>query len=88
MPAAEPFVFQGCVQACEPLPHEVHDARQALEQINQVPLLSAAPAHANDPFRFLQYHLVPRPTGHQVRTLWEFRDAFSGIDVTASVVSG
>ena len=37
MPAAEPFVFQGCVQSCELLSHEAHDARELLEQIKHVP---------------------------------------------------
>lgn len=44
--------------------------------------LSAAPPHADDPFRFLQYHFMPVPTGHQVGTLREFRDALSGVDVS------
>src|SRR6266850_669087 len=37
MPAAEPFVFQGCVQSCELLSHEAHDARELLDQIKHVP---------------------------------------------------
>jgi len=152
MPAAEPFVFQGCVQVCELLPHEAHDAREMLEGIRHVPAesifchtsvllmhrplqpdaypndfalwadielrdrrlaerlaaidpfrlgsiegvrgelvstldhhlqqLSAAPSRAGEPFRFLQYHLVPVQTGHEVRTLQEFRDALTGVDVS------
>jgi len=152
MPAAEPFVFQGCVQSCELLAHEAHDARELLEQIKHVPAesifchtsvllvhrspqpdaypndfamwadielrdrrlterlaaidpfrlgsiegvraelvstlehhaqqLSAAPTRADDPFRFLQYHPAPVPTGHQARTLREFRDALTGVDVS------
>jgi hypothetical protein len=152
MPAAEPFVFQGCVQVCELLPHEAHDARELLEGIRHVPAesifchtsvllmhrpsqpdaypndfalwadielrdrrlaerlaaidpfrlgsiegvrgelvstldhhlqqLSAAPSRADEPFRFLQYHLVPVPTCHEVRTLQEFRDALTGVDVS------
>jgi uncharacterized protein DUF5752 len=152
MPAAEPFVFQGCVQVCELLPHEAHDARELLEGIRHVPAesifchtsvllmhrpsqpdaypndfalwadielrdrrlaerlaaidpfrlgsiegvrgelvstldhhlqqLSAAPSRAGESFRFLQYHLVPVPTGHEVRTLQEFRDALTGVDVS------
>jgi len=152
MPAAELFVFQGCVQVCELLPHEAHDAREMLEGIRHVPAesifchtsvllmhrpqqpdaypndfalwadielrdrrlaerlaaidpfrlgsiegvrgelvstldhhlqqLSAAPSRAGEPFRFLQYHLVPVPTGHEVRTLQEFRDALTGVDVS------
>jgi len=152
MPAAEHFVFQGCVQVCELLPHEAHDARELLEEIRRVPAesifchtsvlllhrppepdaypndfalwadielrdrrlaerlaaidpfrlgsiegvrgelvstldhhlqqLSAAPSRAGEPFRFLQYHLVPVQTGHEVRTLQEFRDALTGVDVS------
>jgi len=152
MPAAEPFVFQGCVHVCELLPHEAHDAREMLEGIRHVPAesifchtsvllmhrppqpdaypndfalwadielrdrrlaerlaaidpfrlgsiegvrgelvstldhhlqqLSAAPSRAGEPFRFLQYHLVPVQTGHEVRTLQEFRDALTGVDVS------
>jgi len=152
MPAAKPFVFQGCVQVCELLPHEAHDARELLEGIRHVPAesifchtsvllmhrppqpdaypndfalwadielrdrrlaerfaaidpfrlgsiegvrgelvstldhhlqqLSAAPSRAGEPFRFLQYHLVPVPTGHEVSTLQEFRDALTGVDVS------
>jgi len=44
--------------------------------------LSAAPSRAGEPFRFLQYHLVPVQTGHEVRTLQEFRDALTGVDVS------
>jgi hypothetical protein len=36
-----------------------------------------------DPFRFFQIHLVPVPTGHQARTLREFRDALAEVDVSA-----
>ncbi len=152
MPAAKLFVFQGCVQVCELLPHEAHDARELLEGIRHVPAesifchtsvllmhrppqpdaypndfalwadielrdrrlaerfaaidpfrlgsiegvraelvstldhhlqqLSAAPSRAGEPFRFLQYHLVPVPTGHEVSTLQEFRDALTGVDVS------
>jgi hypothetical protein len=153
MPAAEPFVFQGCVQVCELLAHQAHDARELLEQVRRAPAesifchtsvllvhrppqpdaypndfamwadtelrdrrlterlaaidpfrlgsiesvraelvstlehhlqqLSAAPTRAGEPFQFLQYHLVPVPTGHQVRTLREFRDALAEVDVSA-----
>ena len=34
-------------------------------------------------FRFYQVHLVPVPTGHQARTLTEFRDALAEVDVSA-----
>jgi hypothetical protein len=34
-------------------------------------------------FRFFQVHLVPVPTGHQARTLAEFRDALAEVDVSA-----
>jgi len=116
MPAAEPFVFHGCVQVCELLPRQVHDARELLEQIKHVPAESIfchtsvlvvhwppqPDAYPNDfamwaaielrdrwlterldaidPFRFLKYHLVPVPTGHQVRTFPEFRDALTGAE--------
>jgi Family of unknown function (DUF5752) len=152
MPAADHFVFQGCVQVCELLPHEAHDARELLEEIRRVPAesifchtsvllvhrppepdaypndfalwadielrdrrlterlaaidpfrlgsiegvraelvstlehhlqqLSAAPSRAGEPFRFLQYHLVPVPTGHEAGTLREFRDALTGVDAS------
>jgi AcrR family transcriptional regulator len=36
-----------------------------------------------EPFRFFQAHLVPVPTGHQARTLKEFRDALAEVDVSA-----
>ncbi|MBI2526430.1 MAG: hypothetical protein HYY95_10030 [Candidatus Rokubacteria bacterium] len=45
--------------------------------------LPAAPPRAGQPFQFLQYHLVPVPTGHQARTLREFRDALAEVDVSA-----
>ncbi|HET7874449.1 MAG TPA: DUF5752 family protein [Methylomirabilota bacterium] len=37
MAAPEPFVFQGCVQLRELLPHEAHDVRELLEQLHRVP---------------------------------------------------
>ena len=42
-----------------------------------------APAGPTDPFRFFQAHLIPVPTGHQARTLREFRDALAEIDISA-----
>ena len=45
--------------------------------------LSAPPPHAGEPFRFLQYHVVPVRTGHEARTLREFRDALTDIDASA-----
>src|SRR5262249_54340107 len=36
-----------------------------------------------DPFRFLQVHLIPVPSGHQARTLAEFRDALALVDASA-----
>ena len=44
-----------------------------------------APASAAlvEPFRFFRAHLVPVPTGHQARTLKEFRDALADVDVSA-----
>jgi hypothetical protein len=88
MPAAEPFVFQGCVQACELLLHEVHDARKGSSRSITCPC--SLPSQRTRTIRSGSYSITScrLPTGHQARTLWEFRDAFSGIDVTTSVVSG
>ena len=44
---------------------------------------AAAPHTQGEPFRFLQVHLVPVPTGHQARTLRELRDAIALVDVSA-----
>jgi hypothetical protein len=46
-------------------------------------LPAAAPQRQVEPFRFLQVHLVPVPSGHQARTLREFRDALALVDVSA-----
>ncbi len=43
----------------------------------------AAPQTQGEPFRFLQIHLVPVPTGHQARTLQELRDTIAEVDVSA-----
>jgi hypothetical protein len=45
--------------------------------------LPSAPPRAGEPFQFLQYHLLPVPTGHLARTLREFRDALAEVDVSA-----
>jgi hypothetical protein len=46
--------------------------------------LGAAPPRTQGKrFRFFQTHLVPVPTGHQARTLVEFRDALAEVDVSA-----
>jgi hypothetical protein len=46
--------------------------------------LSAAPARTQgEPFRFFLTHLVPVPTGHQARTLREFRDNLAEVDASA-----
>ncbi|HEX7784815.1 MAG TPA: DUF5752 family protein [Methylomirabilota bacterium] len=46
--------------------------------------LGAAPPRTQGKrFRFFQLHLVPVPTGHQARTLVEFRDALAEVDVSA-----
>ncbi|HUM15323.1 MAG TPA: DUF5752 family protein [Candidatus Nitrosotalea sp.] len=46
--------------------------------------LGAAPPRTQGKrFRFFQIHLVPVPTGHQARTLAEFRDALAEVDVSA-----
>jgi hypothetical protein len=44
---------------------------------------AAAPGARVQPFRFFEAHLVPVPTGHQARTLREFRDALAEVDVSA-----
>jgi Family of unknown function (DUF5752) len=44
---------------------------------------SAPPRTQGKRFRFFQVHLVPVPTGHQARTLAEFRDALAEVDVSA-----
>jgi hypothetical protein len=36
-----------------------------------------------EPFFFVQYHLIPVPTGHRATTLREFRDALSEVDASA-----
>ena len=44
--------------------------------------LSGPAPHAGEPFRFLQYHVVPVQTGHEARTLRQFRDALTDVDVS------
>jgi Family of unknown function (DUF5752) len=44
---------------------------------------TAPPRSQGKRFRFFQLHLVPVPTGHQARTLAEFRDALAEVDVSA-----
>src|SRR5260370_16980554 len=154
MSETRPFVFLGCLDLTELLPHEAHAARELLEQLEKVPVESVfchpsaallhrpvlAEAYPNDfslwvgtevrdvrlaerlaavdpfhagsmervreeliatisdhvqhvgtapprtqvkRFRFFQVHLVPVPTGHQARTLGEFRDALGEVDVSA-----
>jgi hypothetical protein len=46
-------------------------------------LSAAPPPSQGQPFRFFQMHLVPVPTGHQAKTLREFRDALAEVDVSA-----
>jgi hypothetical protein len=41
------------------------------------------PQSRGEPFRFLQVHLVPVPTGLEAGTLREFRDALAEVDVSA-----
>jgi hypothetical protein len=154
MTETQPFVFLGCLDLNELLPHEAHDVRELLDQLGKVPVESVfchtsaallhrpvlAEAYPNDfslwvgtevrdvrlaerlaavdafhagsmdrvredliatisdhlqhlgaapgrtqgkRFRFFQTHLVPVPTGHQARTLVEFRDALAEVDVSA-----
>ena len=40
MSPTEPFVFLGCLELNELLPHEAHDARELLEQLERVPVES------------------------------------------------
>ncbi len=50
---------------------------------NHLQHLPAAPSRTQgEPFRFFQLHLVPVPTGHQARSLREFRDALLEVDVS------
>ncbi len=46
-------------------------------------LPAAPPRSQGEPFRFFQAHLVPVPTGHQARTLQEFRNALTEVDASA-----
>ena len=40
MSETQPFVFLGCLELNELLPHEAHDARELLEQLERVPIES------------------------------------------------
>jgi hypothetical protein len=40
MSATDPFVFLGCLELSELLPHEAHDARELLQQLERVPVES------------------------------------------------
>jgi hypothetical protein len=44
---------------------------------------SPFPQSQGEPFRFMQIHLIPVPTGHQATTLAQFRDALTEVDVSA-----
>ena len=154
MTTVDPFVFLGCLELRELLPHEARDPQELQEQLERVPVDSifchtsasllhrpvlpeaypndfalwaaaemrerrlaerlaaidpfysgsmervreelvstigdhlkhapaGAPRAAGEPFRFFQLHLVPVPTGHQARTLREFRDALAEVDVSS-----
>jgi len=41
------------------------------------------PRCQDEPFSFCQLHVVPVPSGHQARTLAEFRDALAEVDASA-----
>lgn len=41
------------------------------------------PRCQDEPFTFCRLHVVPIPTGHQARTLGEFRDALAEVDASA-----
>jgi uncharacterized protein DUF5752 len=61
----------------------VRDELVATIQDHLQHLQTAVPRSHGEPFRFMQVHLVPVPTGHQARTLEEFRDALAEVDVSA-----
>jgi uncharacterized protein DUF5752 len=44
---------------------------------------SPFPQTQGEPFRFMQIHLIPVPTGHQATALAQFRDALTEVDVSA-----
>jgi hypothetical protein len=73
--AIDPFESRSLEQMREELVATISDHLQHFP--------AAAPGARTEPFRFFQAHLIPVPTGHQARTLREFRDALAEVDVSA-----
>ncbi len=73
--AIDPFESRSLEQMREELVATISDHLQHFP--------AAAPAARVEPFRFFQAHLVPVPTGYQARTLKEFRDALTEVDLSA-----
>ena len=73
--AIDPFESRSLEQMREELVATISD------HLQHFPV--TAPGPRTEPFRFFQAHLIPVPTGHQARTLTEFRDALAEVDVSA-----
>jgi FAD/FMN-containing dehydrogenase len=73
--AIDPFESRSLEQMREELVATISDHLQHFP--------AASPVARAEPFRFFQAHLVPVPTGHQARTLREFRDALAEVDLSA-----
>jgi hypothetical protein len=73
--AVDPFQSDSMERVREELVSTIGDHLQHLT--------AAPPAAHGQPFRFFRVHLVPVPTGHQARTLREFRDALAEVDASA-----
>lgn len=72
--AVDPFQSGTMARVREELLSTISDHLQHLP--------AAPPRTQGELFRFFQVHLVPVPTGHQARTLREFRDALDQVDVS------
>ena len=73
--AIDPFESRSLEQMREELVATISDHLQHFPP--------TAPGARTEPFRFFQTHLIPIPTGHQARTLKEFREALAEVDVSA-----
>src|SRR5207344_2844866 len=73
--AVDPFLSDSMERVREELVSTIGDHLRHLS--------AAPPASRGEPFRFFRTHLVPVPTGHQARTLREFRDALAEVDASA-----
>jgi hypothetical protein len=60
----------------------VREALMATIQDHLQHLQAPIPHTRGEPFRFMQIHLVPVPTGRRATTLAEFRDALAEVDVS------